>query len=42
MERTLLLGDPGKANLLTLLLTVLLHVLLSTLEDDLALLLVGL
>ena len=42
VERALLFGDPGKADFLALLLTVLLHVFLSTLEDDLALLLVGL
>jgi len=37
-----LLGQTGKADLLTLLITVLLNVLLGTLEDDTALLLLGL
>ena len=40
--RALLLGDTGKADLLTLLVAVLLNVGLSALEDGLALLLVGL
>lgn len=39
---SLLLGDTGKADLLALCVTVLLDVRLGTLEDDLALLLVGL
>jgi hypothetical protein len=42
VESALLLGSAGKANLLALGFTVLLDVLLSTLEDDLTLLLVGL
>lgn len=42
VERTRLLGDTSKTNLLPLLVTVLLDVLLSTLEDDTTLLLVGL
>ena len=42
VERTRLLGDTSKTDLLTLLITVLLDVLLSTLEDDTTLLLVGL
>ena len=42
MERSLLLGKATKADLLALCITVLLDVLLSTLEDDTALLLVGL
>lgn len=42
MESTLLLGKTGETELLALLITVLLDVLLSTLEDDAALLLAGL
>lgn len=42
VERTILLGQTLKADLLTLLVTVLFHVLLRTLEDDAALLLLGL
>lgn len=42
VERTRLLGDTSKTDLLTLLIAVLLDVLLSTLEDDTTLLLVGL
>lgn len=42
VERVVLLGNAGQADLLALGITVLLDVLLSTLEDDLALLLVGL
>lgn len=42
MERALLLGEATEADLLALGITVLLDVLLSTLEDDTALLLVGL
>ena len=42
VERTILLGQTGKANLLTLLVTVLLDVLLGTLEDDTTLLLLSL
>jgi hypothetical protein len=42
VESTILLGQTGKADLLTLLITVLLNVLLGTLEDDTALLLLGL
>ncbi len=42
VERTILLGQTLKADLLTLLITVLLNVLLGTLEDDAALLLLGL
>jgi hypothetical protein len=41
-EGALLLADAGESNLLTLRITILLHVLLGTLEDDIALLLVGL
>jgi len=42
VERTRLLGDTSKADLLALLIAVLLNVLLGTLEDDTTLLLVGL
>jgi hypothetical protein len=42
VERAILLGNAGKADLLALGIAVLLDVLLSTLEDDAALLLVGL
>jgi len=42
VEGAILLGDAGKADLLALGVTVLLDVLLSTLEDDAALLLVDL
>lgn len=42
VELAALLGDASKADLLALCLTVLLDVLLGTLEDDTALLLVGL
>ncbi len=42
VEGAILLGSTGKADLLALGVAVLLDVLLSTLEDDLALLLVGL
>lgn len=42
VELAALLGDTSKADLLALCLAVLLDVLLSTLEDDTALLLVGL
>jgi hypothetical protein len=42
VERSLRLGNPSQANLLSLLVVVLLHVLLGTLEDGFALLLVGL
>ena len=42
LEFTRLLGDAVQADLLALSVTVLLNVLLSTLEDDGALLLVGL
>jgi hypothetical protein len=42
VERTILLGDPVQADLLALSIAILLDVLLSTLEDNAALLLVGL
>jgi hypothetical protein len=42
VEGAILLGNAGKADLLALGVAVLLDVLLSTLEDDAALLLVGL
>jgi hypothetical protein len=42
VERTILLGQTLKADLLTLLVAVLLNVLLRTLEDNAALLLLGL
>jgi len=42
VEGTILLGQAGKTDLLTLLITVLLNVLLGTLEDDTTLLLLGL
>lgn len=42
VERVVLLGQAGKTNLLTLCIAVLLDVLLSTLEDDTALLLLSL
>jgi hypothetical protein len=42
VERAILLGNAGKADLLALGIAVLLDVLLSTLKDDAALLLVGL
>ncbi len=42
VERAILLGGASEADLLTLGIAVLLNVLLGTLEDDLALLLVGL
>lgn len=42
VERAILLGGASEADLLTLGIAVLLDVLLGTLEDDLALLLVGL
>jgi len=42
VERVVLLGNTGKTNLLALSITVFLDVLLSTLEDDTTLLLLGL
>jgi hypothetical protein len=42
IERTILFGNTGKADLLTLLVTVFLDVLLGTLEDNATLLLLGL
>lgn len=42
VERAILLRQSGKSDLFTLLITVLLDVLLGTLEDDAALLLLGL
>ena len=42
IEGAILLGQAVEADLLALLVTVLLHVLLGTLEDDTALLLLGL